>query len=162
MLRSRLRFHRLAALGLAPAAITLVSLAIAGLRPAPPDGGSVFASAKADTQTYTAEIVAGSAYKAGAEGTVTVTFAAKGEYHINAQYPYKFKANAPSEGLTYPKPTLQRADGKFEATRGSFVVPFVAAKAGKVAVGGLLFMSVCTASNCVMEKVPLELLVDVK
>lgn len=117
---------------------------------------------KADAANYTAEIVASGAYKAGTEGKVTVTVTAKGEYHINPQYPYKFKTNTPSDGLSYPKPTLQRADGKFEQVRGSFEVPFVAAKAGKVTVGGLLNLSVCSAANCVVDKAPLEIVVDVK
>ncbi len=92
-----------------------------------------------------------------------ITIASKGGYHINPQYPYKFKAAAPAaEGVTYPKPVLQRADGTFEETRGTFVVPFVAAKAGKATIGGVLHLSVCTTGNCVMDKVPLEVTVDIK
>jgi hypothetical protein len=119
-------------------------------------------SSKADAANYTAEITGSGAYKAGAEGTVTVTVTAKGEYHINPQYPYKFKTNSPSDGVAYPKPTLQRSDGKFEETRGSFQIPFVAAKAGKVSVGGVLNLSVCSAANCIVDKVPLDVVVDVK
>jgi hypothetical protein len=120
------------------------------------------AAARAETASYVAEIVPSGSYKAGAEGSVKVTVASKGEYHINAQFPYKFKAAAPApEGVTYPKPVLQRADGTFEATRGTFQVPFVASKAGKATIGGTLHLSVCTATNCVMDKVPLDIVVDV-
>jgi hypothetical protein len=77
---------------------------------------------------------------------------------ITQPVPYKFKANAP--GLA-SKPA-RAADGKFEETRGTFQLPFVAAKAGKATVGGTLNLSVCSAANCVVDKVPLELVVEVK
>jgi hypothetical protein len=158
------RSYRLVALGVAAAGLAILSFPIAG-ESAVSDSGRALrgpTGSRADAANYTAEIVVSGAYKAGAEGNVQVTIVPKNGYHINPDYPYKFKANAPGEGLTYPKPTLQRADGKFEETRGSFHVPFVAAKAGKVTVGGLLNLSVCSAANCVVDKVPLELVVDVK
>jgi hypothetical protein len=118
--------------------------------------------AHAETANYVADIVPSGNYKVGAEGFVKVTIASKGEYHINPQYPYKFKAAAPAaEGVTYPKPVLQRADGTFETTRGTFQVPFVATKAGKATIGGTLHLSVCTATNCVMDKVALDIVVDI-
>ena len=124
---------------------------------------AVAAGAKAETDNYIAEIKASGAYKAGAEGTVQVDFATKGDYHINKQYPYKFKAADPApEGLSFPKPVLQRADGSFEEKKGSFKVPFVVAKAGKATISGTLSLSVCSDANCIMDKVPLELAVDVK
>jgi hypothetical protein len=161
MFRSNARLNRLVVLAIAPAALTVVSFATAGRgEVAEHERGPT--GSKADAANYTAEIAGNGAYKVGAEGTVTVTMAAKGEYHINPQYPYKFKTNAPGDGLSYPKPTLLRADGKFEEKRGSFQIPFVAAKAGKVTVGGTLNLSVCSAANCVVDKVPLEVTVDVK
>ena len=158
------RSHRLVALGIAAAAVALSSFPISGMSAVADTGHerSGIAGSRADAANYTAEIVAAGAYKAGTEGTVHVTVVSKGEYHINPQYPYKFKANAPSDGLTYPKPTLQRADGKFEETRGTFHVPFVAAKAGKATIGGTLNLSVCSAANCIVDKVPLDLVVEVK
>ena len=64
--------------------------------------------------------------------------------------------------MTFPKPILQRADGSFEEKKGYFKVPFTAAKAGKVTLGGTLYLSVCSDANCIMDKVPLEVAVDVK
>ena len=118
---------------------------------------------KSEADSYVAEIKASGAYKAGAEGTVEITFATKGDYHINAQYPYKFKATDPApEGISFPKPILVRADGAFEEKRGSFKVPFVVSKAGKATVSGTLSLSVCSDANCIMDKVELALDVDVK
>ncbi len=120
-------------------------------------------ASRADTETYTAEIKPAGDYKAGAEGAVEVTLAPKGGYHTNAQYPYKFKLSDPApEGVSFPKPIVQRADGVFEEKKGGFKVPFVAAKPGKYAIAGTLFLSVCSDANCIMDKVPLEVSVDVK
>jgi hypothetical protein len=132
-------------------------------RHAPADTTNVGAGPKAETENYLAEIKAGGNYKAGAEGTVEVTLTPKGGYHTNAQYPYKFKAaDPPPDGVTFPKPLLQRADGVFEEKRGSFKVPFTATKAGKATIGGTLYLSVCSDANCIMDKVALEVPVDVK
>jgi hypothetical protein len=136
---------------------------------APPRGESTHASSavagspKAETDNYIAEIKASGDYKAGTEGTVEITLVPKGAYHTNAQYPYKFKVtDPPPDGVTFPKLSLVRADGTFEEKKGSFKLPFTAAKAGKVAIAGTFFLSVCSEANCVMDKVALEVSVDVK
>jgi hypothetical protein len=127
------------------------------------ESAPVAAGPRSETENYVAEIKATGAYKAGAEGTVEVTLTPKGAYHTNAQYPYKFKLNDPApEGVTFPKPILQRADGAFEEKKGSFKVPFTAAKPGKYTIAGTLSLSVCSEANCIMDKVPLEVSVDVK
>ena len=124
---------------------------------------AITASAKSETENYVAEMKAMGEYKAGAEGVVELTIETKGAYHMNDQYPYKFKAADPApEGLKFPKPILQRADGSFEKKKGSFKVPFVVSKAGRATVSGTLSLSVCSDANCIMDKVPLELAVDVK
>lgn len=123
----------------------------------------VIGGAKAETENYVAEIKAGSGYKAGAEGSVEVTLVTKGAYHTNAQYPYKFKLNEPApDGVTFPKPVLQRADGAFEEKKGTFKVPFNPSKAGKYTIAGVFSLSVCSEANCIMDKVPLEVSVEVK
>lgn len=156
--RERTGLGALAALGFAILCISATSEA----GRAAPDHRAVSAS-KAETDNYVVEIAASGGYKAGAEGSVKVTLVAKGNYHINAQYPYKFKTAAPPpDGISYPKPVLNRPDGTFEATRASFQVPFVAAKTGKATVGGIFHLSVCSEANCIMDKVPLDITVDVK
>jgi hypothetical protein len=115
-----------------------------------------------ETDNYVAEIKADGTYKAGTEGNVTVTLTTKNGHHTNAQYPYKFKLDTAPDGVTYPKPLLQRADGTFEEARGLFKVPFTSAKAGKVTIAGTLFLSVCSDAHCIIDKVALEVPVDVK
>ena len=123
----------------------------------------VAAGAKAETETYSAEIKLIGPYKAGAEGAVEVFLTPKGSYHTNAQYPYKFKAADPApDGVTFPKPTMARGDGTFEEKHGSFRFPFTAAKAGKYTIAGTFYLSVCSEANCIMDKVQLEVPVEVK
>jgi hypothetical protein len=121
------------------------------------------ASSRADTDSYTAEIKTVGTYAAGKEGLVEVVLTTKSPYHINNGYSYKFVTPDPAPaGVTYPKAKLLTADGKYTETTATFQVPFVASKAGKYALGGKLSLSVCSASNCLMEKLDLEVDVEVK
>lgn len=115
---------------------------------------------KAEADAYVAELVVSEA-KAGAKATYKVTLKPKGGFHINAQFPMRFKADT-TDDVTYTKPILKREDGEFTEAEGSFTVEFVASKTGKHAVGGTLSLSVCNDANCLMEKVALTGDVDVK
>jgi hypothetical protein len=119
------------------------------------------ASAQVETDSYRVEMSTSGSYKAGATGSVTVTLTAKGVFHINEQYPYRFKTTSPSEGVTYPKPVLERADGQFQERTAVFQVPFVATRAGNVEVGGIFNLSVCSPNACVVKKTPLEISITV-
>lgn len=119
--------------------------------------------AKIDNEQYLVEMKPAVSYKAGQEGTVEISIAPKGEYKINDKYPLKFKAaEAADSSVKYTKPLLKREDGVFEAKKGSLQVPFVASRSGKAKVSGVLSLSVCSEMNCIMDKVELELEVDVK
>jgi hypothetical protein len=127
------------------------------------ESATVAAASSAETESFAVEMKTTGPYKAGAEGTLEVTLRTKGGYHTNDTYPYKFKAADPApEGITFPKPVLLRADGSFEKTRGTFRIPFIAAKAGRATIAGTLHLSVCSDANCIMDKVALELPVDVQ
>lgn len=120
--------------------------------------------AKKDADSYTVELKANKAgYTKGTEGKVTVALAAKKGFHVNPDYPAKIKLQDPAApGVTYAKKVLTKADGKFEEMTATIEIPFTAANAGKAKVGGLFQFSVCSDKNCFMEKVDLELDVDVK
>jgi len=131
-------------------------------REAPPATESV-AKSKFDADSYTVEMKAAGPYKAGKEGKVEVILVPKGSYHVNDKYPHSFTTpDSPPEGMKYTKAKLAKADGTFTNTRGSFSVGFIAAKAGKQKVQGTLKFSVCSDANCVMDKVELDVEVDVK
>jgi hypothetical protein len=116
-----------------------------------------------DADNYVVEAKASGPAKAGQEATIEINLTTKGDYHINKQYPYKFKtADPPPDGVTFPKPTLLRADGTFDEKTGKFKVPFVATKAGKATIGGTFSISVCSDANCIMDKQNVDVDVDVK
>lgn len=120
-------------------------------------------TAKAETDTYAVQILSVGTYTVGKEGFVEITIVPKGSFHINAQYPTKFKTvDPPPENVAYSKTTFVRADGKFTETLGVFKVPFTVKTAGKATVGGKLGFSVCSDANCIMDKVDLELTVDAR
>lgn len=122
------------------------------------------AGPKQESETFIASITPSGDCGVGKPCTVEVTLQAKGEYKINDQYPTKWKVAEPAaDGVTYPKPLLKKEDGKWDdKKKGSFTVPFVAAKAGKAKVAGTLSLSVCSDANCIMEKAPLEIEVAVR
>jgi hypothetical protein len=122
------------------------------------------AKSKVDTETFTLEMKATGKYQAAKEGTVEVTLVPKGVYHINDKYPIKFKATDPAPaGIKYPKPILKKDDGaKVTDQKAVFTVPFIAEKAGKATVSGVLSFSVCSEANCLMERTDLEASVDVE
>lgn len=120
------------------------------------------AATKVEAEPYLVEISAGGPYKVGATGNVKVSLTAKAGFHINDQYPYRFKASPPAAGVSYPKPVLERADGKFEEKAAVFDLPFVAAHPGQFAVGGVLNLSVCNATSCIVQKAPLDVTITVQ
>lgn len=118
---------------------------------------------RVDNESYVAEVKATTSYVVGKQGVVDVVITAKDPYHLNDAYSFKLRAADPApEGVTYPKPLLVRADGKFDQRTGVFSLPFVVSKAGKHNIGGTLSLSVCSSSTCLMEKVELAVDVDVK
>jgi hypothetical protein len=120
------------------------------------------AAAQVESDNYLVAISASGSYTAGAAGSVTVSLTAKAGFHINDQYPYRFKTAPPAEGISYPKPILERADGQFEEKTAHFNVPFVASHAGKFAIGGVLNLSVCSPTSCIVQKAPLDVTVTVQ
>ena len=118
-------------------------------------------STKVEAESYLVEISAGSPSRAGVAGSVRVSLTAKAGFHINDQYPYRIKTSPPADGLSYPKPVLARADGQFEEKTAVFQLPFVAHRAGQFSVGGVLHLSVCSPTSCIVQKAPLTLTVTV-
>ena len=126
------------------------------------DGPGQPLAAKVEADTYLVEISAGGPYRAGSAGSVKVSLTAKAGFHINDQYPYRFNASAPAEGVSYPKPVLERADGQFGEKAAVFQLPFVASHAGQSTVGGVLKLSVCSPTSCIVQKAPLAVTVTVQ
>jgi hypothetical protein len=124
--------------------------------------GAIPASAKLETDNFLTEISPVGPYKAGAPATVKVSLTTKGIFHINTQYPYRFKTAPAPDGLTYSKSVLERADGQFEEKTAVFALPFVASHPGTFNVGGVFHISVCSPTSCVVQKVPLDISVTLQ
>ena len=125
------------------------------LQPAP--GAASFENAN-----YSAKIASAGPCKKDQTCSAEVVVVAKGEYHINDKYPYRFKLeDPPPAGLKYPKAVIGKEDGAMDEHKITLKVPFVPASAGEKKVAGLLSLSVCSAANCLMDKQQLDLTVKV-
>jgi hypothetical protein len=116
-----------------------------------------------ESDNYRAEMRPSGPCKKDQTCTVEVLVEAKGDYHINDKYPYKFKLeDPPPQGMKYPKPVVGKEDAAIEERRAVLKVPFVSDSAGNKKVAGILSLSVCSAANCLMDKQPLEVTVKVE
>jgi hypothetical protein len=97
---------------------------------------------------------------AGQPATVEITVDAKGGYHPNEKYPYKFKpAEAP--GVRYASPAFSAEAVKLEPRRATLTVSFTPEGKGDRTIAGLFAFSLCSADQCLIEKRDLALQVGV-
>ena len=97
---------------------------------------------------------------AGQPATVEITVDAKGGYHPNEKYPYKFKpAEAP--GVRYASPAFSTEAVKLEPRRATLTVSFTPEGKGDRTIAGLFAFSLCSADQCLIEKRDLALHVSV-
>jgi hypothetical protein len=99
--------------------------------------------------------------KAGDKSTATVTVKAKGNYHVNLEYPHKLILTAP-DGVTVEKAKLVAGDAKVSKDELQFTVVATAASAGSKKIEAELKAAVCTETSCepFVEKVTIT--VDAK
>jgi len=116
-----------------------------------------------ESANYRAEIKSSGACRKDNTCAVEVLVEAKGDYHINDKYPYRFKVeDPPPPGIKYPKPVVGKEDGTMDQRKVVLKVPFISEASGDKRVGGTLSLSVCSAANCLMDKQPLEVTVKVE
>ncbi|MEP7126872.1 MAG: hypothetical protein ABJE95_38430, partial [Byssovorax sp.] len=100
-------------------------------------------------------------YTVGQQGNVQVVLVAKGEWHCNDKYPYKFKLGAASGGVSYPTPIVRAEGLRIAPERTIMTVPFVPSASGDARVSGTFSFSVCSAASCQIETRELALTVKV-
>jgi hypothetical protein len=116
-----------------------------------------------ENANYRAEMKSSGACRKDNTCTAEVLVEAKGEYHINDKYPYRFKLeDPPPQGIKYPKPIVGKEDGTMDQRKVVLKVPFISEASGEKKVAGTLSLSVCSAANCLMDKQPLEVTVKVE
>ena len=98
----------------------------------------------------------------GKEGTVEIVLDAKAPFHVNDQYPIKFKVKEGAGREVCRRPWSARTRRSSKQCEATMPVAFVPESAGQHTVAGQLSFSVCTDENCLMEKRDLSLVVDVK
>ncbi|MCA9641041.1 MAG: hypothetical protein H6718_22335 [Polyangiaceae bacterium] len=103
--------------------------------------------------------LAGGKYTAGKPGTLTAVLTAKGEYHCNDKYPYKFTLDPAPAGVTFPETVVKGMN--VSEKRSTMAIPFTPSEKGAKTISGTLAFSVCNADRCLIEKQKLTITVNV-
>jgi hypothetical protein len=143
------------------APVVAASAPAAATPPAPAAAADASGTNRYDEQKFALVAQPSGAYAAGKEGTIEVVLDAKPPFHVNQQYPYKFKTKE-AAGVKFAQPVVGKDAAKIEQQRVTMRVPFVPDAAGQRTVSGQFAFSVCTEETCLMEKRDLALVVDVK
>jgi hypothetical protein len=156
------------------AAVAVFGLACdrtSGASAAPAPAAVAPAGPSAETASYKVELKAVGAYKKGQPSTFEVVLKTKEGFHVNEEYPTKFKV-AEGPGVTYAQAKLEKAkdaaafafqdcpSGKDKCTM-KISVKFTPEQAGNVKIGGEISVGVCNAETCLVEKKQLDLAVPV-
>lgn len=96
----------------------------------------------------------------GSPCSTMLKLVATGDFHVNDEYPYRFKADdAPGVAFlgtdSNGNSTFSKSAGdwqKSDAKTGVMTVKFVAADPGSKAIAGTLKLSVCSAQACLLEQ----------
>jgi hypothetical protein len=141
----------------APAAAPAPTPAPAAAPAAPqsPPGPSV------EDNTFKLSLVGEPEYSAGSAATLKLVLEARGNYHVNQDYPIKIDLKAPA-GVTLPKASLGKPDAsEFGEKIARFELPF-SATAGAYELSADVDFAVCTPETCVPDQRKLAIKVAVK
>ncbi len=119
------------------------------------------AASKVSEASFDLELRPKGTYTAGQQAEAEIVLDAKPPFHVNEEYPYKFKLKEAS-GVKFPQPVVGKDAAKLEKQKVTLPVSFTPEAAGKCTVAGQLAFSVCTDDKCLIEKRDLTLVVDVK
>jgi len=100
------------------------------------------------------------ALTAGAPGSVEIQLLARGGYHCNDKYPYKFKVGE-SSGVKFRAPVFTLDAVTLEEKRATMKLELTPETKGEQTVRGVFAFSVCTAERCLVEKRELEIKIPV-
>lgn len=136
-----------------------------GAAPAAAEG---VAGPTVDATNYKIELKSATGYTANKEASFDIVVTTKGEYHVNDEFPTKFKTLEGNKNVTYPQAKVEKAkdaaafvltkcskDSKDSCTM-KVTVKFTPTAAGKQKVGGELSFGVCNKDSCLIEKKALD------
>jgi hypothetical protein len=147
----------------APAAPTQDTAAL----PAPADSQAAAAAPAADAVSkyneanFDLTLAPKGSYSSGQAGEADIVLSAKAPFHVNQNYPYKFKLKE-APGLKFANLVVTKEAVKLEPAKATLPVAFTPETAGKHTVAGQLSFSVCTDDKCMIEKRELALEIDAK
>ena len=99
-------------------------------------------------------------FQAGSEGHFDIRLEARGNHHVNQDYPISIQLTA-AEGVTLPHATLGRPEAaEFTEALARFDVPFTAT-AGHHELRALVDFAVCTPESCMPDTRTLSIALDV-
>ena len=162
------------------AAIALLACSKATPSPTPePVASATPGGPIADTPAFRAELRAPGPFKKGEPASFVIRVEAKAPYHVNDEYPAKFKVSDPGAdagagvSVKYAEPKLERnkhadafttepcAASSKDACVLNITVRFTPEASGAVHVGGTVDIGVCNKDQCLIEKTPLDVSVTV-
>jgi hypothetical protein len=130
-----------------------------GKGPPAPSPGAACAHTACGERFYV-DAVSPESCTSGAECDVALKLVALAPFHINDEYPYRFRGDD-SSLLQFlgtdaaGKNVFSKAAGdwrKADATNGSMNVRFVPTVKGSTTVGGTFKLSVCSTESCLLEQ----------
>lgn len=125
---------------------------------------------RAEGEAFALEVLAPATARPGAAGTARVVLTARGPYHVNRDYPVSFRPDA-SSTVRFAGPRVPLGDGAArtpckdfpgETCAVSWPLPFESAPAGEARIAGVVSFSVCNPDRCLIEKVPVALVIPVR
>jgi hypothetical protein len=117
-----------------------------------------------DAQPYDVKTEVVGDCKVGAECVAKITVSAKGEFHVNESYPFKFTAAAPNAefhgtgGNVFTAADFER-QGK---TVGVMTVKFKPSAKGPLTIAGKYKICICSDKICSPQTIDVSIAVDVK
>jgi hypothetical protein len=122
---------------------------------------------RAEGEAYRVVLVPPASAKAGSVATARVVLTARGPYHVNRDYPTSFRVDRASTAV-FPAERVPLGAGAErtpckdfpgETCTVSAPLGFRAPASGETRIAGVVAFSVCNPDRCLIEKVPVSVVV---
>jgi hypothetical protein len=142
----------------------ILALALATSDPPPPAKGP---ASTAEGEAFQVSLVPPASVKPGAAATARVVVTARGPYHVNRDYPASFRvdrastARFPAEKVPLGSGAQRTPCKGFPGETCTLSAPldFRAPASGETRIAGVVAFSVCNPDRCLIEKVPVAVVV---